>query len=114
MKIDSYQFGQMVVGGVTYRSDLIVFENHIVDSWWRKKGHEIQLEDLEEVLKQEEPDVLVVGKGDPGYMNVKPETLDALESRGIEVIALPTKEAWKKYNALRESRNAVGAFHLTC
>ena len=114
MRIDSYQFGQMVVEGVTYRSDLIVFENHLLDSWWRKKGHEVQLEDLEEVLKRVDPDVLVVGKGDPGYMEIRPEARKALESRGIQVIALPTKQAWKKYNALQESHNAVGAFHLTC
>ena len=114
MKIDAYQFGEMVVRGVTYHSDIIVLENHILDSWWRKKGHEVRLEDLEEVLKQQNTDVLVVGKGDPGHMDIKPETKKALESRGIEVIALPTKQAWKKYNALRESHTAVGAFHLTC
>lgn len=114
MKIDSYQFGQMVVRGVTYRNDIIVFENHIVASWWRKKGHEVQVEDLEEVLQQKETEVLVVGKGEPGYMDLRPETKKALEDRGMEVIVLPTKQAWKKYNTLRESRNAVGAFHLTC
>ena len=45
---------------------------------------------------------------------IKPEIKKTLESRGIEVIALPTKQAWKTYNALRETRNTVGAFHLTC
>ena len=115
MKIDSYQFGEMVIGGNPYRNDLIVFESHLVDSWWRKQGHEVQLEDLEEVLKQKGTDILVVGKGEPGYMDVKPETKKALESLGMEVIALPTHQAWKKYNALRENNTAVvGAFHLTC
>ena len=115
MKIDSYQFGEMVVGGIPYRSDLIVFESRLVDSWWRKQGHEVQLEDLEEVLKHKDTDVLVIGKGEPGYMEIKPETVKALKSLGIEVIALPTKQAWKHYNVLREENTAVaGAFHLTC
>jgi hypothetical protein len=114
VKIDAYQFGEMVVRGVTYHNDLIVFENRILDSWWRTKGHEVHVEDLEEVLKQQGTEVLVVGKGEPGYMDIKPETQKALESRGIKVLALPTKQAWKKYNALRETHNAVGAFHLTC
>lgn len=114
MKIDSYQFGEMVVRGITYRNDLIVFENHLLAPWWRKRGHLLQLEDLEEVLQQKDTDVLVVGKGEPGFMDIKPETKSALQAQGIAIIALPTKQAWKKYNALRESHNAVGAFHLTC
>ena len=114
MRIDTYRFGEMVVEGVTYHNDIIVFPQYVLDSWWRKKGHEVHFEDLGEIWKQKDTEVLVIGKGEPGYMDINLETKKVLESRGVEVVVLPTKQAWKAYNTLRETRTVVGAFHLTC
>ena len=114
VKIDAYRFGEIVVDGLKYHNDIIIFSDHILDSWWRKKGHEVQLKDLEEVLREKDIEVLVIGKGDPGYMDLNSETKKALEARGIQVILQPTKKAWKTFNAIKEIRKTVGAFHLTC
>jgi len=114
VKINAYQFGEMVIEGVKYHNDLIVFPDHIVDSWWRKRGHEILPEDLEEVFKQKDIEVLVIGKGEPGYMDISSAAKEKLEKQGIEVIIQPTKLAWKTYNDLSKTRKVVGAFHLTC
>lgn len=113
MTIDRYRFGEMVVDGKRYRRDLIVTENDVVDSWWREQGHRLCLQDLESVLDQP-PDLLVVGQGDPGLMEVPEEVCAALRARGMDVVVAPTREAVALFNAAAERCKVVGAFHLTC
>ncbi|RME38380.1 MAG: hypothetical protein D6794_05475 [Deltaproteobacteria bacterium] len=48
-------------------------------------------------------------------MRVPPETLDALNERGIMTRALPTGEAVKVYNSwVNNGRSIAAGFHLTC
>lgn len=114
--IDSYGFGVMVVSRRKYTSDLIVFPDRIVDGWWRREGHKLCVNDLKDVLDYEpKPEVLVVGTGYSGLVKVLPEVESALKSRGIELIAQPTREAYMTFNRLlRSNKRVVGAFHLTC
>jgi hypothetical protein len=75
-------------------------------------GHRLVLDDLEDVL-DELPERLVVGTGAYGRMTPDPVTLEQLRERGIEVEALPTDEAVRRYGALDPNRTAA-ASHLTC
>jgi hypothetical protein len=111
--INSYDFGGIIINGKHYTTDLIVFPNKIKANWWRKKGHRLQIADLEEVLEAK-PEVLVVGTGYSGMMKVPPETRSYIESEGIELIVQKTAEACKTFNHLSESRTVVAALHLTC
>jgi hypothetical protein len=70
------------------------------------------LSDLEEVL-DELPGHLLVGTGAYGQMRPDPETLEHLRKRGIEVEALPTDEAVRRYGE-RDPRRTAAALHLTC
>ena len=36
--IEEYSFGQILISGKKYNSDLIIFADHIYDNWWRKEG----------------------------------------------------------------------------
>jgi len=114
--IDSYEFGAMVMNGKKYTSDVIVFPERVIDSWWRKEGHRLHVEDLEEILKQEpKPEVLVVGTGYYGLVKISREIENTLNSHGIELVAQPTKEACQTFNKiLKSNKLVVGAFHLTC
>jgi len=49
--IEFYDFGVMVVNGKRYTSDLIVFPETVLSGWWRRKGHEVCVEDLKEVFQ---------------------------------------------------------------
>jgi len=114
MRIDSYSFGVMKVDGAEYRGDLIVFPDKVRSNWWRKEGHSLAIEDLDDVLAFK-PEVLVIGKGASGLMKVPASTQETLQEQGIEVIAANTGQAWGVLNEqIEKGRKAIGAFHLTC
>ena len=113
MKIDSFRPGEITIEGKRYNSDVIVFPHHVKSDWWRKSGHQVYPEDIEEVV-QEKPEILVVGTGEDEMMKVLPETKRHLGEQGIELITQATGEACQTYNQLCSSRKVIGAFHLTC
>lgn len=111
--IDSYEFGVIVVDGRRYSSDVIIYPDRVKDDWWRKEGHQLGIDDLEEVA-EENPDVIVVGKGCPGLMKVLPETERYIKSKGIKLIVQSTEDACKTYNQLSSSQKVIALLHLTC
>lgn len=112
--IDSYDFGQIVINGRRYTSDVIVFPDRVRDSWWRREGHQLHVEDIDRAVQEEKPEVLVVGTGHSGLMKVLPETEKYLKSKGIELIAQSTREACKTFNRIVKSKKVIAALHLTC
>lgn len=114
MHIDSYSFGEMVVDGKVYNKDLIIFPARIKPDWWRIEGHNLAVEDLKEVFDYK-PEVLVVGKGDSGLMQVPLSTQNTIKKTGIELIIDDTHEAVKIFNTETQAKKKViGVFHLTC
>jgi hypothetical protein len=114
MIIEGYEFGRIVVDGVSYRSDLIIFPTRVKAGWWRLEGHELNPKDIEEII-EEKPEVLIVGTGYNGRMVVLPETKKLLEEKGIELIEARTAEACRRYNEeARAGRRVCAALHLTC
>ncbi len=113
MKIESYKFGEIVIEGKKYNSDLIIFPDRIFDSWWRKKGHLLSKEDIEEILS-EKPDLLIIGTGFYGLMKVPEELKELIKKQGIELIVEKTKKAVAFYNETSSAKKTVAAFHLTC
>jgi len=113
-KIESYGFGNIVINGQKYTSDVIIYKTHVDSSWWRKKGHELNIEDIGEIIKAK-PKVLVVGKGAFGILKVLKETKEFIEGQGIKLVAENTKKATEIYNKLLETKeDVIAALHLTC
>jgi hypothetical protein len=113
MRIEHYSFGRITIDGKTYTSDVIIFPKKVNASWWRKQGHNLEVEDLAEVLA-EEPGVLVIGTGAYGVMKVPEETIAHLSAKGIEVHIAKTDDAVGLYNKLQGHKVVVAALHLTC
>jgi hypothetical protein len=114
MHIDSYRFGRLVVDGSTYTSDCLIFPQTVRNNWRRKEGHRLSVEDLEEVFAMS-PDVLVIGCGADGVMQVPDEVCRALEEKGVRPEVLDTTAAVKRFNELCETgANVAAALHLTC
>ncbi len=110
--IEEYRFGRIVVDGDEQTRDVIVLPDRIVRNWWRADGHKLVMSDLDDVL-EELPEHLLVGTGAYGQLRPEPETLEQLRERGIEVEALPTAEAVRRYGEL-DPRRTAAALHLTC
>ena len=93
---------------------IIRFTEHVKEGWWRKEGHKLSLEDLEDVLKAK-PETLVIGTGYMGLLKVPQDISDDVRSRNIELVIENTELAWQTFNRLCQSeKNVVAAFHLTC
>jgi hypothetical protein len=114
-RLSDYEFGRIKVDGAEHTRDLIVLPDRVVAGWWRRDGHSLVMEDLDEVVR-ELPERLVVGRGHDGRLRPAPSVSEELARRGVEMEALPTAEAVRRYNEL-EARNpaaVAAALHLTC
>ncbi|KPJ74210.1 hypothetical protein AMJ52_01445 [candidate division TA06 bacterium DG_78] len=111
--IDDYRFGEITIAGKTYRTDVIVYPDHIDAHWWREQGHNLAINDIKNVIDAK-PDVVVIGTGELGLMQVEKETVDHLKKLGIKIIVLPTKKAYIEFNRLVTTQKVVACLHLTC
>ncbi len=113
MHIDSYDFGVIVINGTSYRQDLLIWPGKIKTDWWRREAHVLQVDDVAEALAAA-PEVLVVGMGQPGRLQVDQELAAYLKDKGIDLVAVPTQEACRIINRLAGKRRLAAALHLTC
>jgi hypothetical protein len=113
MHIDHYEFGLIVIEGQTFTTDLLIWPGRIKGDWWRQEAHLLQLDDVAEALAAN-PQVLVVGRGEPGKMQVDPTLTAFLRAQGVELMAHPTREACRLINDLSGKRRLAAALHLTC
>ncbi len=112
--IEHFRFGSMTIDGRQYQSDLKIVEGKVVPNWWRREGHWADVMDMQDILDAR-PDILVVGMGSPGRLNVAEELRQVLAERSIRLIEEPTDEAVHSFNRFWEAgRKVAGAFHLTC
>jgi hypothetical protein len=111
-EIGGYGFGRVTIDGREETRDVIVLPDRVVRGWWRKEGHGLVLEDLDEVL-DELPERLLVGTGAYGRLRPDPAALETLRARGVEVEVLPTADAVRRYTGL-DPRKTAAALHLTC
>jgi hypothetical protein len=113
MCIDSYEFGRIVINGRAYSQDLILLPEEIQDSWWREQSHLLQIGDIPKILAAK-PEVLIVGQGQPGKMEVDAALTRHLQEQGIELLVMPTAQAITTFNSLAGKRTVAAALHLTC
>jgi len=112
--IDKYEFGQIVVDGQTYESDVIILPDGVVMGDWEcREEHVLHPKDVKSVLKAA-PEVVVIGQGSVKNMRVLPETKERLKATGIEVLAFKTAKACETYKELRNQRKVAAVLHVTC
>lgn len=111
-RLGDYRFGHVVVDGREETRDVIVLPARVVRNWWRRDGHALVQEDLQDVL-DELPERLIVGMGAASQMRPDESLVDLLRRRGVEVECLPTDRAVVRFGELDPARTAA-ALHLTC
>lgn len=112
-RVTHYSFGRITIDGKTYTSDVIIYPGRVDSSWWRKEGHYLQPVDLADVVAAR-PDVVIIGTGHSGVMQVPGETVRFLESKGIEVRVALTEKAVDMLNKAPKDKAVIAALHLTC
>jgi len=114
-RIENYRPGHVTVDGAEQTKDVIVLPHRVVPNWWRRNGHSLVIEDLDEVL-DDLPEHLIVGCGYASQLRPDPSVVEALAKRGTEVEALPTPDAVDRYAELEAENPAAiaAALHLTC
>ncbi|MBC8415257.1 MAG: hypothetical protein ISS80_05770 [Candidatus Cloacimonetes bacterium] len=113
MKIESYSFGSIMIDEESYTSDLIIFPGKIDVSWWRKRSHKVEMEDIPELLEVE-VDVIIFGTGAYGLMKIDKKVIVHFTNRNIELIIEKTGQAVNTYNEISENKKVIAALHLTC
>jgi hypothetical protein len=118
MKIDSTQFGSIIIEGKTYPHDVIIRLSGKVTK--RKKklskryygtSHIISKEEAEFVYEKGSKQ-LILGTGQYDNVKLSPEAAAYLDQRGCEVIAKPTPVALAVFNESETKK--IGLFHVTC
>lgn len=111
--IKNCQFGKINIGEETYNSDILLFQDRVLDNWHREKGHLLNIKDLEDVIAFR-PDILIIGNGMYGLMHVNNKIINILKEKGIKkVLVLRTKKACEEYNKEKSNKKAA-ALHITC
>lgn len=113
-KINSYDFGRIVIDGEEINSDLIIYPDGTIErGWWRKSGHQLCSDDITKLL-QSEPDILIIGSGANGMMVPDDELLQIFDAMSIEIHILPTGQAIELYSETDQSKCVGLCLHLTC
>ena len=112
--ITNFSFGRIVVEGQTCNSDIKIVRGRLITDWWRRSGHSVEIEDVQDILASDSK-VLVIGRGQPGYMRVSKSLRRHLEENNIQLIEEPTSEAFRIFNrCYSEGKKVAGAFHVSC
>ena len=66
--IENYTAGGcMTIDGSRYCRDLKIIQGKVFGDWWRREGHRLDRDDIQDVIRAK-PKVLVVGTGYAGQM----------------------------------------------
>ena len=114
-RIESYSPGRIVIDGVEHHTDVIVLPDRVLGDWWRRDGHSLVIEDLDDVL-EELPQRLILGCGYAERLQPERCVIEALRERGVKVEPLPTDQAVERFEELeaRDPAGVAAALHLTC
>ena len=117
-KINSYNFGFIVVDGKQYTFDVVISPDGTVKEREPSKGrvgsHHIGCNEIESINKGA-PDAIVVGTGASGLAKLASEAEVYLQQVNPNLIILPSPQAVQKFNKLTEEGKRVSALiHITC
>ena len=112
--IEAYDFGRIVIDGVTYTSDVIIMGKKVEADWWREQGHALEVADISPPLEKFLPEIAIVGTGYMGMMEVPRETRQYFQDKNVELLVENTGKACGLFNDLSRAKRALAALHLTC
>jgi hypothetical protein len=117
-KIDSFNFGFIVVDDKQYSQDVIILPDGTVKERNSGKGrlgsHSIARSEVENLTRWG-PDVILIGTGVSGMARLAHDAEFYLNKPDINLTLLPSHQVVKKYNQYIEDGEKVAALiHVTC
>lgn len=112
--VEKYHFGLIVVNGKEYNRDVEIRWDDEILPWIRKESHIIDIGDAKRAIEQK-PEIIVIGTGESGVVEIFEDAQKEILSKGIELIVKETGEAVNIFNDLKiQGKKVIGLFHLTC
>jgi hypothetical protein len=112
VNIDAVKFGELVINGKVYYSDMIVFWDGKVR--FRKKSHVFDMKEFRSLMRRK-PDSMVVGTGLAGIVGVPDDVRKAAAASGVKLFIDVSANAVEIFNGLvKTGRKAVAVIHTTC
>ena len=116
-KIVNLSWGKIEVEGFNTFKDVKLFPGGCREWNWQETGTShspgIQFSDVQELLDNNTK-VIILSRGVLGRLKVQKEVIEKLESEGIVVHILKTKEAIKLYSELFDNEKVGALIHTTC
>ncbi len=116
-RITRVSWGRMEVEGLGEGKDFKLYPGGGREWDWAETGTQhvpgIQPSDVQELLDHGAR-VVVLSRGMQFMLQICPETLELLRSRGVTFHDAETKAAVELYNKLAEAELVGGLFHSTC
>ena len=111
--IDSYKFGEFVVQGKKFKSNITLIGDKVKEHR-HLQNHELSLDDFTELVNAK-PEIIIIGTGAYGVVKPPKEIIEFLEKQGIKVIVEKTGSACKTYNSLlKQGKKVAALMHNTC
>ena len=111
--IDRFEYGAIVVDGESYKSDVMISPDGVVEQWQHKDEHVLRPRDVDKIISAE-PEAVIIGLGTVGNLKVRPKAEKRLQQAGIEVMAYRTNKACETYRELRNQQKVAAILHITC
>ncbi len=117
-KTEATSFGSITIDGQKFEHDVLIRQNGTIRK--RKKklskkfygtSHKISRAEAE-FIYEEGAQTLIIGTGQYDRVRLSKEAQEYFVGRGLEVIAVATPEAIKRWNEAQG--DTIGLFHVTC
>ena len=117
-KVNSFDFGSIVIDGKEYSYDVVVLPDGGVKEREASKamfgGHSITKNEIEELAKTK-PETVIVGTGTSGMAAVSQDAQAYVREAKLNLVILPSSEAIQKLNQLvDEGKRVTALIHITC
>jgi hypothetical protein len=118
VKIDSFNFGFIVVADKQYTHDVVILPDGTVKERNPGKGrlgsHSIARSEIE-ALTRVQPDVILIGTGVHGMARLAHDAEFYLTEPNLNLMMLPSPQIVRKFNQYMEDGERVAALiHVTC
>jgi hypothetical protein len=112
VNIDGVKFGELIVDGKIYYSDMIVWWDGDIE--FRKKSHVFAMPEFKKVLRRK-PNAIVIGTGIVGIVKVPDDVRKITKGKKIKLFIDVSSNAIDIFNGLvKTSKKAVAIIHTTC